>query len=127
MSNQGKTVLIVDDSIAVRQHVSLALRGAGFEIMLAVDGIEGAEMIDVTPGLALVICDINMPNLNGIDMLVRVKSKPENKALQVLMLTTEAQTSLVKRAKELGAVGWIVKPFKSVQLVQAVEHLTRTP
>ena len=126
MTNKGKTILIVDDSVAVRQVVSMALIAAGFTMVQAVDGQEGVTMVDLNRSIDLVISDINMPKLNGIELLEQVKGKPENQALPVLMLTTEGQTSLVKRAKELGAVGWIVKPFKADQLVQTVERLTRT-
>jgi two-component system chemotaxis response regulator CheY len=125
MVNAGKIILIVDDSIAIRQTVSMALRAAGFGMMQAADGKEGLAIVDANANIDLVICDINMPNMNGLEMLAQIRDKPGNEALKVLMLTTEAQTSLVKRAKELGAVGWIVKPFKSPQLVQTVEHLTR--
>jgi len=66
-----------------------------------------------------------MPVMNGLEMVEKVKGKPENKSLPIVMLTTEAQPSLVKRAKEVGAIGWIVKPFKPSALVQTVEYLTR--
>ena len=125
MANTGKTVLIVDDSCAVRQQVSLALRAAGFAMMQAADGQEGLTAVTLNNNIDLVICDINMPNMNGLDMVEHIRRSPENRSLPILMLTTEAQTLLVKRAKDLGAVGWIVKPFKSTQLVQTVEHLTK--
>jgi two-component system chemotaxis response regulator CheY len=119
-----KTILVVDDSGSVRQQVGIALRRAGFSMAEAADGQEGLAMIDANRNIDMVICDINMPNMNGLEMVEKVKAKPENKSLPILMLTTEGQASLVKRAKEAGAVGWIVKPFNSKQLVQTVEHLT---
>jgi two-component system chemotaxis response regulator CheY len=81
-------------------------------------------MVDANRKIDMVICDINMPNMNGIEMVEKVKSKAENKALPILMLTTEGHIALVKRAKQAGAVGWIVKPFKRSQLIQTVSHLT---
>jgi two-component system chemotaxis response regulator CheY len=120
-----KTILVVDDSGSVRQQVGIALRRAGFTMAEASDGQEGLAMIDANRDIDMVICDINMPNMNGLEMVEKVKAKPENKSLPILMLTTEGQPGLVKRAKEAGAVGWIVKPFNSSQLVQTVEHLTK--
>ena|SRR5437879_3793600 len=119
-----KTILVVDDSCSVRQHVSLVLQRAGFETAQAADGQEGLAMVDSNRNIDMVICDINMPNMNGLEMVEKIKAKPENKSLPILMLTTEGQASLVKRAKQAGAVGWIVKPFNPRQLVQTVNHLT---
>ena len=119
-----KTILVVDDSCSVRQHVSLVLQRAGFETAQAADGQEGLAMVDSNRNIDIVICDINMPIMNGLEMVEKIKAKPENKSLPILMLTTEGQASLVKRAKQAGAVGWIVKPFNPRQLVQTVNHLT---
>jgi two-component system chemotaxis response regulator CheY len=120
-----KTVLVVDDSCAVRQQVSMVLRAAGFGMAEAVDGQEGLAMVNSNRMIDLVICDVNMPNMNGIEMVEKIKDRPENKSLPILMLTTEGQMAMIKRAKQAGAVGWIVKPFKPTQLVETVCHLTR--
>jgi len=114
----------VDDSITVRHSVSVVLKRAGFTMAEAADGQEGLAVVDSNRDLGMVICDINMPNMDGLDMVERVKSDPLNKALPILMLTTEGEMSLVKRAKRAGAVGWIVKPFDPNQLVQTVSKLT---
>jgi two-component system, chemotaxis family, chemotaxis protein CheY len=121
----SKTVLVVDDSSTVRQQVSLALSQAGFSIVEAADGREAIAAIDSNRNIAMVVCDVNMPVLNGLEMVEQVKAKPENRALPILMLTTEGQPSMIKRAREAGAVGWIVKPFDANQLVQATRHLTK--
>lgn len=81
-------------------------------------------MVDSNRNIGMVISDVNMPNMGGLEMVEKIKSKPENKSLPILMLTTEGQPSLIKRAKEAGAVGWIVKPFNANQLVQTAKHLT---
>ncbi len=120
----AKTILIVDDSSTVRQQVSMALKRAGFETAEASDGREGMAMVDSNRNIGMVISDVNMPNMGGLEMVEKIKSKPENKSLPILMLTTEGQPSLIKRAKEAGAVGWIVKPFNANQLVQTAKHLT---
>ena len=119
-----KTILIVDDSSTVRQQVSLALKHAGFAIVEAADGQQGLDTVGSNRDIAMVVCDVNMPVMNGLEMVERVKSRPEHRALPILMLTTEGQPALIKRAKQAGAVGWIVKPFDANQLVQAARHLT---
>jgi two-component system chemotaxis response regulator CheY len=121
----AKTVLVVDDSSTVRQQVCMALRQAGFNTLEAADGNEGIATIASNREIDMVVADVNMPNVDGLEMVERVKSRPENKSLPILMLTTEGQPSLIKRAKEAGAVGWIVKPFDANQLVQAAKHLTK--
>ena len=122
----SKTILVIDDSGSVRQQVSMALKQAGFTTIQANDGREGLAAIEADHTIAMVVCDVNMPNMNGLEMVEQVKARPEYKALPILMLTTEAQPSLVKRAKEAGAVGWMVKPFDANQLVQTAKHLTRS-
>jgi len=117
------TILIVDDSATVRQQVRLALTEGGFEVVEARDGLEGAETIESRTDISLVICDVNMPRMNGLDMLERVKGGGQRADLPVVMLTTEGQPSLIKRAKKNGAKGWIVKPFQAAQLVAAARKL----
>ena len=122
----AKTILVVDDSGTVRQQVSMALKQAGFAIVEAADGQEALEAIASNRAIDMVVCDVNMPVLNGLEMVEKVKQQPEHKSLPILMLTTEGQPSMIKRAKEAGAVGWIVKPFDASQLVQTAKHLTKT-
>lgn len=118
-----KRVLVVDDSASVRQQVSNALVPAGFEVIEAIDGVHGLRAIEGNSDLSLVICDVNMPHKGGIDMLVEAKAEGKNADLPVVMLTTEGQPALIKRAKAAGACGWIVKPFKSERLVAAAKKL----
>lgn len=120
----NKKVLVVDDSATVRQQVSLALSPAGFDVVEAVDGVQGLKAIETNNDLDLVICDVNMPHKNGIDMLTEAKADGKNPKLPIVMLTTEGQPALIKRAKEAGACGWIVKPFKADRLVAAAQKLT---
>jgi len=119
-----KKVLVIDDSATVRKQVRTALTGHGFEIIEATDGVEGLEAIASCQQLAAVICDVNMPRMDGLQMLRLVKAQDHLLALPVLMLTTEAQPALVQQAKESGAKGWLVKPFKPEQLVAALRRLT---
>jgi two-component system chemotaxis response regulator CheY len=118
-----KKVLVVDDSATVRQQVAAALTNVGFEVVEAEDGQIGADMINGDGSINIVICDVNMPRLNGIDMVLSVKSNQKHANLPILMLTTDGQPALIKKAKEAGARGWIVKPFNPAQLVAAVQKL----
>lgn len=114
-------VMIVDDSLVVRQQVGNTLTQAGFDVVQAVDGQDALEKLQ-SETVALVVCDVNMPRMNGLEFLEAVGR--EGKKLSVVMLTTEGQHSLIQRAKQSGAKGWIVKPFKSELLVAAVRRLT---
>jgi two-component system, chemotaxis family, chemotaxis protein CheY len=119
----GKKVLIVDDSRTVRQQLGIVLTEAGYEVVEASDGLDGAEKIAASDDLAMVICDVNMPRMNGIEMLSFLKQDPKHANLLVLMLTTEGQPALIARAKAAGARGWIVKPFKPDLLLGTIRKL----
>ena len=119
----AKKILVVDDSRTVRQQLEGILTEAGYEVVQAADGVEGVESIASHPDLSLVICDVNMPKMNGVEMLAHVKQDPKNAGLQVLMLTTDGQPALVARAKAAGARGWIVKPYKQDLLLATVRKL----
>jgi two-component system chemotaxis response regulator CheY len=119
----SKKVLVVDDSPTVRQQVSLALKQAGFEVVEATDGADGVQKVGSDPSIGMVILDVNMPRMNGLEMLETIKAGGQNAGLAVIMLTSEGQQSLIDRAKKAGAKGWIVKPFKAELLVAAVKKL----
>jgi two-component system, chemotaxis family, chemotaxis protein CheY len=115
-------VMVVDDSMMVRQQVGAALTAAGFSVLEAADGAEALDKLDRSPDTALVVLDVNMPNMSGLEMLESLKKKAAS--VPVVMLTTEGQPRLMQQAKALGAKGWIVKPFKPDLLVAAVRKLT---
>ncbi len=120
----SKKVLVVDDSMTVRQQVGAVLTQAGFEVVEAADGVDGAAAIASNSDLSMVICDVNMPRMNGLDMVSQVKKEPGNANLPIIMLTTEGNPALIKQAKSAGAKGWILKPFKADQLLATVNKLT---
>jgi two-component system chemotaxis response regulator CheY len=120
----GKKIIVIDDSQTIREQVATTLRRAGFEILEAVDGVDGAEVIARTPDAALAICDVNMPKKNGLELLEGLRDGGRTHALPVLMLTTEGQPQLIERARKAGAKGWLVKPFKADLLLAAVKKLT---
>ena len=119
----SKKVLVVDDSATVRQLVAMALSQAGFTVVEAVDGVDGVSKIQSIDDLALVICDVNMPRMNGLELVETVKRNGGAANLPIVMLTTEGDPALVARAKHAGAKGWIVKPFKAELLVSAAKKL----
>ena|ERR1700722_11266816 len=118
-------VMVVDDSLMVRQQVNRALTDAGFAVVEAHDGVDALAKLAAGPGVALVVLDVNMPNMGGIELLQSMRANGDYAALPVVMLTTEGQPRLMQQAKELGAKGWIIKPFKPELLVAAVHKLTR--
>ncbi len=119
----SKKVIIVDDSRTARTQVASALAGAGYHIVEAVDGTDGLSKMGENSDAVLVLCDVNMPNLNGIEMLEAVKRDGTGGGCTFVMLTTEAEPELVRRAKACGAKGWIVKPFKPDMLLAVVRKL----
>jgi two-component system chemotaxis response regulator CheY len=118
-----KKVLVVDDSATVRQQVGIALKEAGFDVVEASDGAEGAAKIASDQTIGMVILDVNMPRMGGLEMLESIKRDGKNSGMPVVMLTSEGQQELIERAKRAGARGWIVKPFKAELLVAAVKKL----
>src|SRR5690349_4608583 len=97
-------VLVVDDSATVRTQAGRALTAAGFEVLEAIDGVDALDKLKTTSGIALVVCDVNMPRMSGIE-LIESLAKDEARP-PVLMLTTEGHPQLIQRAKAFGAKGW---------------------
>lgn len=123
----GRTILLIDDSATVRLQAGRALTQAGFSIVEACDGVEGLAQLENEPDVVLIVCDVNMPNMDGIafvEMLARKTIGDPRGVPPILMLTTEGHPQLVQRAKKSGAKGWMVKPFKPELLVAAVRKIT---
>lgn len=120
----SKKVLIVDDSKTIRQQVSFTLSKGGFSVVEAEDGQDGITKLTANPDVAMIISDVNMPNMNGIEMVEAIKTAGKHGAVPIVMLTTEGSSELIERAKAAGAKGWLVKPFKPDQLIAAVQKLT---
>lgn len=118
----SKSILVVDDSGSVRHVVGIALRGAGYEVIEASDGVEALQKLDGRR-VHLVISDVNMPNMDGLTLLKRVKELPSYKFTPVMMLTTEAGEDKKSVGRAEGAKCWMTKPFKPEQIVAAVQKL----
>lgn len=119
-----RKVLIVDDSETMRAMVSSTLGATGFEVIEASDGVQGLARLEEHPDVQLVVCDVNMPRMSGLEMLQAMKREPRHADLTVLMLTAQSAPELVARAKTAGAKAWLVKPFKADRLVQVVNALS---
>ncbi|MCU7494658.1 MAG: response regulator [Ignavibacteria bacterium] len=118
-----KTILTVDDSSSIRQMVSFTLSEAGYNVIEASDGKDGLEKIKKASNVNLVITDLNMPNMDGIALIRKIRESPAHKFVPILMLTTESQNEKKMEGKQAGATGWIIKPFKPEQLVAVVKKV----
>ena len=119
----AKTIMVVDDSISIRQVVGIALRQAGYDV---IEGVDGKDALAKLTGqkVNLIISDVNMPNMDGITFVRELKTRPAYKFTPVLMLTTESQEDKKEQGKAAGARAWMVKPFKPEALLAAVQKLT---
>jgi two-component system chemotaxis response regulator CheY len=116
-----KRVLVIDDSSAVRQQVRSTLVEAGYEVVEACDGLDGLEKLRTLSTGDLALCDVNMPRMTGLEMLL--EAQRAGLTIPILMLTTEGQPSMIRDARRAGAKGWIVKPVKPELLLIAVDKI----
>lgn len=117
-----QTILTVDDSRTMRDMLRLALVGAGFRVIEAIDGLDGLQVLEGEKP-DVIITDINMPNLDGFGFIEAVRSDTDARATPILVLTTESDPEKKARARQAGATGWIVKPFNPEKLVQAIRRV----
>jgi two-component system, chemotaxis family, chemotaxis protein CheY len=115
-------ILIADDSMLVRRQVTAALTGAGYSVVEAVDGEDACQKI--TPDLALIVCDLNMPKMSGMELLEKLHGDAQLRTVPFVMLTTEARPGMFERAKTFGAKAWLIKPFKADLLLAAIHKFT---
>jgi len=123
MSEQKKTrILLVDDSVSMREMVDYTLKGAGYEVSQAEDGVEALKFAQGNT-VELVITDINMPNMDGIILIKELRALPAYKFIPILTLTTENSAEKKQLGKIAGATGWIVKPFDPDHLLSTVKRV----
>ena len=120
----GKTILTADDSASIRQMVTFTLKGAGYEVVEAVDGQDALSKLE-SRKVDMVITDLNMPNLDGIGLIKAIRAMPQYRFIPVIMLTTESQADKKQAGKAAGATGWIVKPFKPEQLTGVIKKVLK--
>jgi two-component system, chemotaxis family, chemotaxis protein CheY len=118
----SKTIMVIDDSGSFRTVVKLALQKAGYGVIEAIDGQDAVEKLNgAKPNL--IVCDVNMPRMDGLSFARHVKASPVHKFTPMIMLTTESQESKKAEGKAAGVRAWITKPFQPSQLVDAIARL----
>jgi two-component system, chemotaxis family, chemotaxis protein CheY len=117
-----KRILAVDDSATIRQMLSFTLRGAGYEVVVAEDGVEGLEKAKAEQ-MHLVITDQNMPRMDGLTLIRSLRASPSYKTAPILVLTTESSDEMKAQGKAAGATGWMVKPFDPEKLINIVKRV----
>ncbi len=121
----AKTILIVDDSESIREVVSFTLENAGYNVLVGIDGKDALKFLDGQNEIDLLITDLYMPNMNGIELIRHVRADANYQRIPILFLTTESQRDKKMEAKAAGATGWIIKPFVPAKLLSALNKVLR--
>jgi two-component system chemotaxis response regulator CheY len=116
-------ILLVDDSSTVREEVAGFLKGQGLDVATAIDGKDGLAKMKADTGIKLVVTDVNMPNMDGLTMVEKIRGELGNASVNVIMLTTESSPSMKERGKAAGIKGWIVKPFNGTAVLETFKKL----
>ncbi|HAT1544983.1 TPA: response regulator [Aeromonas hydrophila] len=115
----SKTILVVDDSVGIRAAITMTLSSAGFEVIEAGDGEAALIELDQRR-VHLIISDLNMPGMDGMTLLRRVKAQQSTRYLPFIMLTTEDSEQIKREGFEAGARIWLTKPFEPLKLLDDV-------
>lgn len=118
----AKTVLCVDDSASIRQMVGFTLKSAGYEVIEAVDGMDGFDKAKAR-SVNLVLTDQNMPRMDGLTLIKNLRGLPAYRSVPILMLTTESSEAMKSQGRAAGATGWLVKPFDPQKLIEVVKKV----
>jgi len=122
--DMAKTLLIVDDSAAMRQLITFTVKDAGHEVLLAENGREALEKLK-NARVDMVITDLNMPEMDGITLITELRKMADYKFIPILMLTTESQVTKREEGRAAGASGWIVKPFSPEKFLEVVKKFIK--
>ncbi len=120
----AKVIMTADDSPSVRQMVNFTLAQAGYEVVEAEDGKDALEKMKEKP-VDMLITDLNMPNMNGIELIREARGIDTYKFIPIILLTTESSGDKKSEGKKAGATGWIVKPFQQDKLLAVVKKVLR--
>ena len=118
----SKTILAVDDSASIRQMVAFTLKSSGYEVVEAVDGMDGLEKAK-SKSFNLILTDQNMPRMDGLTLVKNLRALAQYKTVPILMLTTESSDAMKAQGKAAGATGWLVKPFDPQKLIEVVKKV----
>jgi two-component system chemotaxis response regulator CheY len=119
-----KNIMTVDDSPSLRQMVGLVLRGADYQVIEAVDGVNALSKLG-GQDIHLFLVDVNMPNMGGLEFTRQIRAMPQYKFIPIILLTTESSTDKKQEGKAAGATAWIIKPFDPDQLLAVVKKVMR--
>ena len=117
-----KVIMTVDDSTSVRQMVAFTLKNGGYGVIEATDGVDALAKVKSNP-VQMVLTDLNMPNMDGIELIRNLRTDPAFRFIPIVMLTTESQDAKKQEGRSAGATGWIVKPFRPDQLIAVVKKV----
>lgn len=117
----GRTVMIVDDAIVIRQLIGLTLSRQGFEIIEAMNGTDALSKL-ANREVVMIITDLNMPEMDGLELIRNIRSQQEHRFTPIVMLTTVSQEEKKKEGQKAGASGWLLKPFNAMQLISTVNR-----
>lgn len=118
----AQKIITVEDSTSLREMITFVLNDAGYDSIEAADGQEALAKLK-SSSVDMVVTDLNMPNMNGIELTKSLRAMSEYKFIPILFLTTESQLHKKEAAREAGATGWIVKPFKPDQLLKVIKKI----
>lgn len=118
-------ILVVDDSETVRSQLKKDLETKGHEVIEAGDGVQGLESVRSAGRFDLILCDVNMPNMDGLTMCAKIHEQSEHSGTPIFMLTTESNADMKAKGKEAGVRAWITKPYVANALLSAVEKITK--
>ncbi len=118
----SKTIMTVDDSASVRLMVSFTLKQLGYEVLEAANGNEALKKLGENR-IHMLITDVNMPELDGISLVRKVRENPSYRFIPIIILTTESEQAKKREGRDAGATGWIVKPFSPDQLTAVVKKV----
>ena len=116
------SILAVDDSASMRRLVAFTLKSAGYEVVEAVDGMDGLDKAKARQ-VNLVLTDQNMPRMDGLSLIKSLRGMPSYRTLPILMLTTESSDTMKSQGRAAGATGWLVKPFDPQKLIEVVKKV----
>ncbi len=116
------TILAVDDSTSIRLIIRSTLTRAGYEVIEAKDGVEAFEVATTRPA-NLVLTDGNMPNMDGVTLIGKLRTLPHYRLTPMILLTGDAGPEVIKASKSAGATGWLTKPLKPKALLRRVQHV----
>lgn len=116
-------ILIVDDSEAIRIQLRKDLESRSHVVIEGVDGLDGLTQLQNLDGIELIICDVNMPKMDGLSMVAKISQEPRYAGIKIFMLTTEGSADMKSRGKEAGVKAWITKPYIAEKLLSAIEKI----